>query len=83
MLFFAYYSQNLIRKLTGSGCHTPVARRNIFRPNPRIVDVVTVSVVMGKTRHQTYDSRKYKLMTINLKPKHVMRNSEAKVGGKT
>lgn len=46
----------------------------IVRPNPRI-EVVTVSKVIEKIRHQRYDSRKYELT--KRKHRKVMSNSEA------
>lgn len=35
---------NLVHMYVGSRCHTPLAQSNeVLRPNPRIVEVVTIS----------------------------------------
>lgn len=48
----------------GSSCHTTLPQKiEVVRRNPTIVEVLTVSLLIGKMIHQRYDSKiKYKLV---------------------
>lgn len=45
-----------------SSCHTLLHRDEIVKPNPRVVELLAVSVVIEKIRHRRSDSRKYELV---------------------
>lgn len=56
---FQSVSHNVEHLYIDSSCHTLLAQRDkIVRPNPRIVEVVTVSVAIVMIRHGRYDSVK-------------------------
>lgn len=48
----------------GSSCRMTLAHKNeVVRQNPTLVEVLTVSLLIGKMMHQRYDSKiKYKLV---------------------
>lgn len=58
------HKQQTVRIYIGSSCHTSSAHRyEAFRPKSMIVEVVTVSVVIEKFKHLSYDSNtEYKLV---------------------
>lgn len=56
------YDVEPVRMYIGSIFHVLLAHRDVVKPNPGIVVIVTASVVTGKIRYRTYDSKtKYKL----------------------